>query len=106
MIASTALTAVVLRVPDTAERARMRELLAREAAAVESTGQDLVVSGVSAARAGDLAHAHGVRLHELRTRDASLEQAYMRLTDGSVEFGADVTGSPRTAPSRPKETTR
>ena len=88
VIASSALTAVVLRVPDPAGRARMREVLGREAASVSSEGQELVVSGLSAARVGDLAHEHGVRLHELRTRDASLEQAYMQLTDGSVEYYA------------------
>ena len=88
VIASTARSAVVLRVPGPADRARMRELLGREAAAVSSEGDELVVSGVSAARAGDLAHEHGVRLHGLRSRDASLEQAYLRLTDGSVEFAA------------------
>ena len=30
----------------------------------------------------------GVRLHELSTREASLEQAYQELTAGSVEYGA------------------
>ena len=95
VIASSSLTAVVLRVPDAADRARMRELLAREVASVSSAGQELVVSGLSAARVGDLAHEHGVRLHELRTRDASLEQAYMQLTDGSVEYSAGTAGGER-----------
>jgi ABC-2 type transport system ATP-binding protein len=88
VIAGSSFTAVVLRIPDAADRARLREVLGREAAAVSSDGQELVVSGISAGRVGDLAHEHGVRLHELRTRDASLEQAYMQLTDGSVEYSA------------------
>lgn len=88
VIAGSSLTAVVLRVPDAADRARMRELLSRVAASVSSAGQELVVSGISVDRVGDLAHEHGVRLHELRTRDASLEQAYMQLTDGSLEYYA------------------
>ena len=95
VIASSSLTAVVLRVPDSADRGRMRELLGREAASVSSEGQELVVSGASVDRVGDLAHAHGVRLHELRTRDASLEQAYMQLTDGSVEYYAGTAGGGR-----------
>jgi ABC-2 type transport system ATP-binding protein len=95
VIASSSLTAVVLRVPDPASRTRLREVLGREAASVSSEGEELVVSGLSAARVGDLAHEHGVRLHELRTRDASLEQAYMQLTDGSVEYYAGTAGDER-----------
>jgi ABC-2 type transport system ATP-binding protein len=95
VIASSSLTAVVLRVPDPASRERMRELLGREATSVSSSGQELVVSGLSAGRVGDLAHEHGVRLHELRTQDASLEQAYMQLTDGSVEYYAGAAGDER-----------
>jgi ABC-2 type transport system ATP-binding protein len=97
VIASSSFTAVVLRVPDPASRARMRELLAQEATSVSSAGQEMVVSGLSAQRVGDLAHAHGVCLHELRTRDASLEQAYMQLTDGSVEYSAGTAGDARVA---------
>ncbi|TDO47770.1 ABC transporter family protein [Kribbella sp. VKM Ac-2527] len=36
---------------------------------------------------GDLAHEHGVRLHELHTQRASLEEAYMELTADSVQYG-------------------
>jgi ABC-2 type transport system ATP-binding protein len=100
VIASSTLTAVVLRVPEAADRARMRDLLGREAAAVSSAGEELVVSGVSADRVGDLAHEHGVRLHELRTRDASLEQAYMQLTDSSVEYSAGSAPLALTTPRR------
>jgi ABC-2 type transport system ATP-binding protein len=95
VIASSSLTAVVLRVPDEADRAHMRDLLSREAASVSSAGVELAVSGVSADRVGDLAHEHGVRLHELRTQDASLEEAYMQLTDGSVEYYAGTAGGDR-----------
>jgi ABC-2 type transport system ATP-binding protein len=68
--------------------------LSREAASVGSAGEELVVSGLSADRVGDLAHEHGIRLHELRTQDASLEEAYMRLTDGSVEYYAGTAARP------------
>jgi ABC-2 type transport system ATP-binding protein len=95
VIASSSLTAVVLRVPDEADRVHMRDLLSREAASVSSAGVELVVSGLSADRVGDLAHQHGVRLHELRTQDASLEEAYMQLTDGSVEYYAGTAGGDR-----------
>jgi ABC-2 type transport system ATP-binding protein len=46
----------------------------------------LVVSGMVAARIGDLAFEHGVRLHELTVVRASLEAAFMELTADSVEY--------------------
>jgi ABC-2 type transport system ATP-binding protein len=102
VIAGSSLTATVVRVPDRAERNRLRDRLVEEGASVESAGEELVVSGLSTARTGDLAHAAGVRLHELRTREASLEQAYMQLTERSVEYASrpDEGGSrPRTEPA-------
>ncbi|WP_017607570.1 ATP-binding cassette domain-containing protein [Nocardiopsis xinjiangensis] len=50
----------------------------------------LRVSGLSAERIGDLAHETGVPVHGLWSHRASLEQAYLELTDGSVEYGAGV----------------
>ena len=52
------------------------------------TGADgaLTVSGMVAARIGDLAFEHGVRLHELTVVRASLEAAFMELTADSVEY--------------------
>jgi ABC-2 type transport system ATP-binding protein len=47
---------------------------------------ELVVSGLSAERVGDLAYQAGVRLHELRPVETSLEQAYLELTADSVEY--------------------
>jgi ABC-2 type transport system ATP-binding protein len=47
---------------------------------------ELLVSGVSVERVGDLAYETGVRLHELRPVETSLEQAYMDLTADSVEY--------------------
>jgi hypothetical protein len=42
--------------------------------------------GRAAEQVGDLAYQTGVRLHELRSVETSLEQAYMDLTAGSVEY--------------------
>jgi ABC-2 type transport system ATP-binding protein len=42
----------------------------------------------AAARIGELAARHGVVLHELSPRQASLEEAFMRLTAGTVEYHA------------------
>ncbi len=48
----------------------------------------LTVHGLTAAQIGDIAFAHGVRLHELTVVRASLEAAFMELTADSVEYRA------------------
>ena len=59
----------------------------REAEAVRWVSErELEFTGVRAERVGDLAHDERVRLHELRLVEASLEEAYMRLTSESVEY--------------------
>jgi ABC-2 type transport system ATP-binding protein len=47
---------------------------------------------MSTEEVGDLAFSEGIRLHELATVRASLEEAFMELTAGSVEYHADVPG--------------
>ncbi|MGW5294123.1 ATP-binding cassette domain-containing protein [Streptomyces bacillaris] len=51
-------------------------------------GAEIVVEGRTAEEVGDLAHRLGIRLHELRSLTASLEEAYMKLTERSVEYAA------------------
>ncbi|WP_417562680.1 ABC transporter ATP-binding protein [Microbacterium sp.] len=46
----------------------------------------LQVTGVTAARIGDTAAAHGIPIHELTQTTGSLEDAYLALTEGSVEY--------------------
>ncbi|KPI10939.1 ABC transporter related protein [Actinobacteria bacterium OV450] len=53
----------------------------------------LRVTGLELPRISDLAHEAGVRLWELSPHRASLEEAYMRMTQPSVEFGS--TEDPR-----------
>ena len=50
----------------------------------------LVVQGMTTDQVGDVAFGAGVRLHELSTHRASLEQAFMELTADSVEYQATV----------------
>jgi ABC-2 type transport system ATP-binding protein len=50
----------------------------------------LELTGGEAAAIGELAHEHGVVLHELSEQRASLEEAFMRLTAESVEYAAGV----------------
>jgi ABC-2 type transport system ATP-binding protein len=50
------------------------------------------VRGVTIEQIGDLAYSEGIRLHELTMLRASLEEAFMELTAGSVEYHADIPG--------------
>lgn len=65
------------------------EALERAFEGVERTGPDeLFVPGVPPARVGAAAHAAGVELHALAEVEPSLEEAYMALTEQSVEYAA------------------
>jgi len=55
----------------------------------------LLLEGVDLAFVGDLAAAHGIPLHELSRRTASLEDAFLRATGTAAEFRA--VPSPATA---------
>ena len=48
----------------------------------------LEVHGLTAVQIGDVAAAHGLALHELTPQRASLEEAFMVLTEEDVEFKA------------------
>jgi ABC-2 type transport system ATP-binding protein len=48
----------------------------------------LLVRGAAIEVVGDLAARHGITLHELSAQRASLEEAYMSLTDEAVEYRA------------------
>ena len=53
--------------------------------------QLIEVTGLTAAQIGDLAAATGVVLHELTPISASLEEAYLELTQDEVEYHSEVT---------------
>ncbi|MFW6694052.1 ABC transporter ATP-binding protein [Streptomyces sp. MAR4 CNX-425] len=82
-----------VRVPDGEEG--QREKLT--AALTEHGGQvrpeedgALRVTGMPLPRISDLAHDAGIRLWELSPHEASLEEAYMRMTQGAVDFRSTV----------------
>ncbi|WP_413775634.1 ABC transporter ATP-binding protein [Micromonospora sp. RTGN7] len=75
---------VAVRTPDPTTLAAVLE--AEGADVLPADAGALVVTGLTAARIGDLALAHGIGLHELTTRTASLEEAFMELTADSVEY--------------------
>ncbi len=51
---------------------------------------EMDVSGLTEERIGDIAFAHGIRLHHLAPSRASLEQAFMELTADSVQYHAGL----------------
>ena len=53
----------------------------------------LEVSGLTGPEIGDLAAEHGIAVHELSPREASLEAAYLELTGDSVDFRVEVGAS-------------
>ena len=84
---------------------RLVELLAGPGVTItSSTPQWLEVTGSTAQRIGEVAAAAQVVLHELTPVNASLEEAYMALTQESVEYhstNTGLTGLPTDDPSHP-----
>ncbi|MFE6158265.1 ABC transporter ATP-binding protein [Streptomyces sp. NPDC056486] len=88
ILARSSRNAVRVRGPEADGLHALAGRLAPEAHDVRRvSAHELVVTGLTPERVGDLAHEGRVRLHELRAVEASLEEAYMELTAGSVEFG-------------------
>jgi ABC-2 type transport system ATP-binding protein len=86
LVARASRNVVGLRTPDTE---RLRDLLAAPDVAVTSIGRDrLEVEGATAEQVGEMAARHGLAVYELTPRRASLEEAFMALTHGALEFDA------------------
>ncbi|UKY54704.1 ATP-binding cassette domain-containing protein [Streptomyces inhibens] len=89
---STRLSVVV----GTPQAAELAAVLTAAGASVEAEGsagaEKLAVTGLPADRIGALAFENRITLHELTTRTASLEEAFMELTADSVEY---LAGQPR-----------
>jgi ABC-2 type transport system ATP-binding protein len=82
--------AVRVRTPSVDEL--IRAVGAKGATAEGSDDGSIEVRGMSVEQVGDLAFSEGIRLHELTTVRASLEEAFMELTADSVEYHADTPG--------------
>jgi ABC-2 type transport system ATP-binding protein len=70
----------------------VRAVTAKGATASTDGDGAVEVRGMSTEQIGDLAFGEGIRLHELTSVRASLEEAFMELTSDSVEYRADVPG--------------
>jgi ABC-2 type transport system ATP-binding protein len=91
-VAGASGAAVRVRTPSADEL--IRAVGTRGATSVTDEDGSVEVRGMSAEQVGDLAFDTGIRLHELTTVRASLEEAFMELTADSVEYHADAPGTP------------
>jgi ABC-2 type transport system ATP-binding protein len=87
-VAANARHDVLVRTPRAAE---LTGFLAERGATVSHQGDDgLSVTGLEAPAVADVAAAHGIAVHELTPRHASLEQAYLDITGDSAEYRAEA----------------
>ncbi len=72
---------------------RLGELLRAEGArsTQESGGSELQLQGMAAERVGEIAARNGIVLHALSTDSVSLEEAYLALTRGEVEYASELS---------------
>jgi ABC-2 type transport system ATP-binding protein len=86
LLAGASANAVRVRSPHTAQ---LRGLLAGpDIAVTDAETGVLVVRGLDAAQIGAVAREHHLEIHELTVEQASLEEAFMELTAGAVEYHA------------------
>ena len=93
IVGRSSLNTVLVRTP---ALERLSSLLVEAGANVRdetdhSAGADrgIHVNGLTAAQIGDLAARHGIAVHELTPKTASLEEAFMELTAESLDFRAE-----------------
>ena len=82
-VAASGLGTVEVTSPDLSD---LVPVLEERGATVIGTGETVTVTGLDAASVGDVAHEVGARLHQLVTRQASLEEAFLSATGDDEEF--------------------
>ncbi|MCV7192579.1 ABC transporter ATP-binding protein [Mycolicibacterium brumae] len=81
--AGASASAVRVRSP---QRAELRDVLTHAGHTVSDDGDALIVADTGPETVGELAAAHGLTLHELTARRASLEQAYLEVTEAVTDY--------------------
>ncbi|MFF2012831.1 ABC transporter ATP-binding protein [Streptomyces sp. NPDC058195] len=82
---------------------RLRDVLHGEGLiVVETSGGMLEVDGATTEALGELAARHRITLHELSGQRASLEDAFMQMTAGSVEYHAHSDHATAPPPAGPQ----
>jgi ABC-2 type transport system ATP-binding protein len=99
LISSSTRRDVLVRSPRAAELAGL--MTARGATVSRKDDGALAVTGLDAPDIGDLAAEHGIAVHALIPRAASLEDAYLDLTGESVDFRAATPEGPSPGPASP-----
>jgi ABC-2 type transport system ATP-binding protein len=92
---------VLVRSPRAAELASLMEARGATVKQQEEDG-GLAVTGLDAPAIGDLAAEHGIAVHALIPRSASLEDAYLDLTGEAADFRA-AAPTPQTPPAASPE---
>ncbi|MGZ8630427.1 MAG: ABC transporter ATP-binding protein [Actinomycetota bacterium] len=95
-ITSSVAEDVVVRSP---EGAGLAVALEASGATVTLADGALSVTGISIERVGEIAAREGLVLHELRRREATLEEAFLRLTGGTPGGGSPPIPPPPEPPS-------
>lgn len=92
LITTTSMDEFLTRSADVVVRSpaldRLAELLAADGISVTREDAALRVAGTTTEVVGELAARHGIALHELTTTRASLEEAYLNVTDDATEYRA------------------
>jgi len=87
VLAGVGATRVFVRTPDAD---RLAAALSAPDVTVTSVARDeLEITGLDAEAIAIAARDRGVLLHELATRTASLEEAYLSLTDSALEYASE-----------------
>jgi ABC-2 type transport system ATP-binding protein len=90
--AQNARSYVRVRTPSSAQ---LSSVLEAAGASVTPEGDgSLSVRGITQERVGELAWGNAVMLHELATQSASLEEAFVESTEGTVEFSGSGSAVP------------
>jgi len=98
LIARASANVVAVRSP---HASALATALAAPDVTVTRTGADLLeVTGLSAAQIGEQARTLDIALHELTPQQASLEEAFMEMTQGQVEYHAHTADEAGTDPAR------
>lgn len=84
VISGSSHTVVRVRTPEATTL--LEHLAGNEVKVEQESPTSLRVSGLSTDEIGDRAHGLGIRLHELSLQSASLEQAYLELSEDSREY--------------------
>jgi ABC-2 type transport system ATP-binding protein len=83
---------ILVRTP---HRDRLADLLAHAGSAAQPEDEDtLTVTGLSLETISEIAATHRIAVHELSRRSASLEQAYLALTQDAVDYHSRTAGQP------------